>query len=66
MTSLNHQNIPEAMQVPNITLYNAVTLLWRTSGLHRSLKAGELMTFLNSVSFKLSCLQKVLELSDRA
>lgn len=60
MTSLNHENIPEAMQMPNITPCNVVTLLQRTLGLYRSLKAGELMTFLNSVSFKLSCLKKVV------
>jgi len=43
--------------MPNITLCNAVTILQRTLGLYRSLKAGQLMTFLNSVSFKTCCLQ---------
>jgi len=44
--------------MPNITPFNAVTLLQRILGLNRNLEAGELMTF--PVNFNLFCLQKVL------
>lgn len=49
--------------MPNITPFNAVTLLQRILGLNRNLEAGELMTF--PVNFNLFCLQKVLQLSGR-